>query len=491
MIEEERIIAYQAPMLPQVDYLQMEEDSSFSLAHLEHQTMRDYCDFLEHLKEALIKQQVIQVPELVVAHLCAYLGTAITVHTVNEAERLEPLVIELIKHQAHAAYQHFNQYPINNTIKDHEQKKRNLEMLRETTPSSIIVQTIRFRRVIMDMLEELESHQPIYSKRSHSPEQSDLFCSQEILVKMTLLISSKKCAEWREQLDGFSDNFIINQQAIQIGWLIGYFSHLENRSPDETQYFDDGLPFIQLYREHVYQLMHTYARAVNQAQEEGEQSITPEDSEAEALLGEIHRLAEKTHAQLPPTVTDFQKQVAITQASIEKTVMELLMQKYSIKIILMSLFYFWFTLEAPMHAADAEAIHDEDAFLHMGSVIDLVKKTVRSLPKPTFTPEIQALNEKMQRLKRHLPHPEVLDKEQPANIEQQTAHINTTIHTTISAFINDEKTDPQAIAIVLFSHWMRLSVFFGVSESDWQKMDYYLPDILKAVREYLVIISGR
>jgi len=32
---------------------------------------------------------------------------------------------------------------------------------------------------------------------------------------------------------------------------------------------------------------------------------------------------------------------------------------------------------------------------------------------------------------------------------------------------------------------MRLSVFFGISESEGQKMDYYLPDILKAVRNYL------
>ena len=43
----------------------------------------------------------------------------------------------------------------------------------------------------------------------------------------------------------------------------------------------------------------------------------------------------------------------------------------------------------------------------------------------------------------------------------------------------------EAITNALFSHWLRFSVFFGVSESEWQKMDYYLVEILKAVRGYL------
>jgi hypothetical protein len=85
----------------------------------------------------------------------------------------------------------------------------------------------------------------------------------------------------------------------------------------------------------------------------------------------------------------------------------------------------------------------------------------------------------MQQLKNHLPDPEELDKP-PDNVDQQTAHINTTIHSAINQFIN-QNTHPEAIAVILFSQWMRLSVFFGVSESNWQNMDYYLPKILKVV----------
>lgn len=474
------MITYQAKMLPEVDYLQIEKDFPFSLAHLEHQIMRDCCDFLECLKSELIKENLMQVHELLVAHLCAYLGTAVTIYTVQQAEKLEPFIIDLIKQQAQAAYQHFNEHPVNRTVKSNENKKKNLEMLRETTPGSIIVQTVRLGRVVMDMLEELKDSRQDHFKRFRPPKQTELFCSQETLIKIMLLVSSKKCAEWRKQLNGFSNNYVINQLAIQIGWLIGYFSHLDVKSPDETQYFEYGLPILKLYREHVYQLMHAYASKVIQKQNDDELA---ENSEAEALLSEIRSLSEKTHAQVPPAFNDFQKQIATTQAGIEKTLIELIMQKYSIKIILMSLFYFWFTLEAPLYAADPESIDGEDV-LHMGAVIDLIKNTVRSLPTPKLTPEIKALNEKMQRLKSYLPDPESLDKEVPENIEQQTAHINTMIHSVTTEFIK-QGTHIEAITIVLFSHWMRFSVFFGVSESDWQKMDYYLPSILKAVRNYL------
>jgi hypothetical protein len=214
-----------------------------------------------------------------------------------------------------------------------------------------------------------------------------------------------------------------------------------------------------------------------------------DDGSAETLLNEIRFLSEKTHAQSPPAFNDFQKQIVVTQARIEKTIIDLLMQKYSIKVILMSLFYFWFTLEAPIHTNDPKSMDDEDAFLHMIPIIELIKNTVQSLSQPTFTPELKALNEKMQLLKSYLPHPEVLDKEIPENIKQQTSHINTTIHAIISSFIKQDMP-LEAITIALFSHWMKLSVFFGVSESAWQKMDYYFSDILKVVRKYLCSIPA-
>ncbi len=85
------MIAYQAKMLPQVDYQKIEKNFPFSLAYLEHQAMQDCCDFLEYLKLALKEEHLMQVPESLVAHLCAYLGTAVTLHTVHQAEKLGTL----------------------------------------------------------------------------------------------------------------------------------------------------------------------------------------------------------------------------------------------------------------------------------------------------------------------------------------------------------------------------------------------------------------
>jgi hypothetical protein len=472
-------VHYQAPMLPDVNYMKIlddeELDTFFSLVDLEYDTFKSCCDFLEEVKLVLLEEQLIQAPELLVAHLCAYLGAVITVHTIHDAEQLEPLVINLVTHQAHASYQHFNKYPINSTAKSQEQKIQNLEKLRLSAPGSIINQTIRLGRFMMDILEELKNNQPIASV--FKPKQTELFCNQESLIKIVLYLGSKQCASWRETLDGLSDNYVLNQLAIQIGWLIGYCSHLDNKAPNTTHYFDYGLPLIRLYREHVYKMMHAYADAQNRENQE-------EHGEAEALLAEIRGVSEKVRAQTLPAITDFQKQMAIAKAGIEKALIELMNQGCAIKIILMSLFYFWFTLEAPLHAKNPEHINEEDPFLHMGNIIELVKKTAGTLPEPELNPEIHLLNQKMQQLKKYMPDPKSLDRFPQERVENEAANVNTTIHTLTSEYLKQD-FHPEAIANALFSHWLRLSVFFGVSESHWQKMDYYFKEIMGETRHYL------
>ena len=470
---------YSAPMLPDVDYMKIlddeEFDTFFSLVDLEYDTFKSCCDFLEEVKSVLLEEQLIQVPELLVAHLCAYLGTVITLHTVHNAENLEPLVIKLITHQAHTSYQHFNEYPINSATKNHEQKIQNLEHLRQRTPGSILNQTMRLGRFMMDVLEELKNNQPI--DRFLKPKQTELFCNQESLIKIALYLGSKQCASWRETLDGLSDNYVMNQLAIQIGWLIGYFSHLDNKEPDQTRYLDYGLPLIRLYREHVYQMMHAYVDAQNRERQR-------EHEEAEALLSEIRDTSEKVRTQAFPAITEFQKKMAIAKAGIEKALIELMNQGCAIKILLMSLFYFWFTLEAPLHAQNPEDINEEDPFLHMGNIIDLVKKIVSTLPEPELNPEIRILNQKMQQLKKYMPNPESLDRVPQEKVENEAANVNTTIHTVTSEYLKQD-FHPEAVANALFSHWLRLSVFFGVPESHWQKMDYYFKEIMGETRRYL------
>ena len=93
----------------------------------------------------------------------------------------------------------------------------------------------------------------------------------------------------------------------------------------------------------------------------------------------------------------------------------------------------------------------------------------------------------MQLLKCYLPHPEILDHVSQDNVRQHTAEVNGTIHSLTCDYIT-QGISIEAITNSLFSHWLRLSVFFGISENEWQKMDYYLPNILKVVRQYLTAI---
>ena len=471
------MISYQAPMLPDVNYALLDEDAYFSLTDLEYDTMKSCSHFLEELKWVLIEEKLVQIPQILCGYLCAYLGTITTVHTVKKAEALVPSLLTLIQHQAKASLDAFAQHPINHSVKSTEKKKIHLDQLRNITPGSIVVQTMRLGREIMDMFDEINNQPGIRSKKK----QPTPFCSDESLTKLMLLMGSEQCAQWREELDGLSDHYVLNQLAIQIGWVMGYFTHLQNKSLKESQYFDYGLPLVSLFQEHIYRLMESYATAEH-AKIEAQQSAHYE--ETESLLSEIRHLSEQTYNQKTPAANAFQKEVLIAHAGIEKTLMELITQGYEVKIILMSLFYFWFILEAPINGVSEQTLGKTDPFHHMLPVIKLVKSTTHSLPKPELSKEIRALNDSMQQLKKHLTHPEKLDNVPQKIALEQTKAVNTAIHTITCDFLKKDMSI-EAITNALFSHWLRFSVFFGVSESEWQKMDYYLVEILKAVRGYL------
>lgn len=454
-------------MLPNADYEKINaKNIGFSLSDLEQGTLESCTEFLEVLKSTLRDEKITPAPEILIAHLCAYLGTAMTVHTVHDAENLEPYVVELIRQQAVAAYQCFKQYPINSITSQREQRKLNLKQLYKITPGGILSQTMGLNRVIIDILEELNSGQSTTNDQN-------VFCSQDALAKITLYLSGKRCAQWRKELAGLSDNYVINQLAIQIGWTIGYLIHLSGQAFDEARYFDYGIPVIRLYHKHIYQLIKSFAEAKH----------SEEQAEIKGLMDDIHELSEKTHSQVKPAVTDFQKQYLIAFAGIEKTLIDLITEHCPIKVILMSSFYFWFTLALPLYNKKPEEV--EQPFTHMTEIIHLVKNTAKELPEANLTPEIVALNEKMQQLKQYIPSPEKLDQVPQSEVLQQTTRVNTAIHTITGEYLQ-QNIDPEAIANALFTHWLRLSVFFGVSEKDWQKMNYYLIDIIKTVKQYIV-----
>lgn len=207
----------------------------------------------------------------------------------------------------------------------------------------------------------------------------------------------------------------------------------------------------------------------------------------ETLLEDIQLLSEKTHAEAPPATTKWQKQTMIVQADLEKLLIELALEEVAIKILVMSTFYFWFVLDAPMRGVDTALLDDYSPFDAMGDIIILIRTTTKSLPLPAFSPDLKRLNEKMQMIKSCLPHPASYDQIEPKLVSSQTIRVNTAIHTLTSKYLQAEFY-PEIIANVLFNEWLRLSALYGVSESEWQKMDYYFVEILTAVRNYLPTI---
>ncbi len=466
------IVSYQATMLPNVDYNKIvHSNAQFSLNTLEIGTLESCTRFFNELKFVLREENFIVEAESLVAHLCAYLGAVMTVHTVHVAEKLELAVIELIQQQAKNAYQSFTQYPINNDVASIKHKEENLERLHQTTPSNIMTQTMRLNTLIMDIIRE---HKQPSNKLTNLQEQQ-LLCSQDTLTKIVLYLSGGRCSQWRKQLNGLSDNYVINQLAIQIGWVIGYFSHLDNSPPEQTSYFSYATSSIVLYRRHIFQLMQGYAE-IKFAKE------TEDATKTNEILAEIHQLSEKTHAQNSP-INDFQKQVLIVHAGIEKTLLGLLTCECCIKIMFASLFYFWFTLAESLYRKNLQSAVALDPMGHMEAIIHLVQKTIKSLPMPQLTPEINALNEKMQALKPYIANQENIDHMSQSQITEQTTQVNTAVYTATNKYL-EQGNHPEAIANALFCHWMRLSVFFGVTEQDWQKMDYYVVEILNEVQHY-------
>jgi len=486
-MEDEKEQPYPQPMLPDVNYQQFGEDCFESLSELEYGALENLRDFLEGLEKGLFKKKMIQVPELILAHLCCYLGVITVILKDEQAKNLEPSILSLLKQHAHLAYEKFNQYPVNSSVKTHQEKKVNLEKLREESPGSIVVQTVRLGRTIMDTVERLYDNRHITLRARQK--QEELFWSPDEFFEFLLPLAYEQRKQWEEMLWEKSINNAVNQLTVQIGWLMGYFSHLDRKAPTEGLYLEYGVSCLPLYIDYTHKIIQAAQKnnQKNRKTEEEKEEWYPTDSTLGLLMNEIRNLSQKTHAAEPPAISRFQKETTIVHAGLEKLLIEMIMEKMEIKIILMSLFYFWFTLDAPLRGVKPEWLEGYSPFDEMINIIALVKKIVQSLPEPEWSPDIKELNAKMELLKTHLPHPASFDEVPQNKVEEQSVKVNTAIHTLTSDYLK-QGHHPEVIANILFSQWLRLSAFYGVSENAWQKMDHYFVEILTAVRNYLPTI---
>ena len=237
---------YPKNMLPTIDYGELENSSFISdnIVDLEHGIMNHLSDFINELTTLLKQEKMIQTPELIVAHLCAYLGFLISMSlNPQKALKLIPHIQELIESQAKQSYEIFSTFLENHHNKNKEEKEKQFSQLRNNAPSSIVAQTIRLGRDIWDSLDLLYENSPFHKKNAKKT-QTELFCPQDLFLQLLKKQANKSRKEWKDRL---SMLFVINQISFQIGWIMGYYGYYDKNLP--KKYLEFGLPCIELYLE--------------------------------------------------------------------------------------------------------------------------------------------------------------------------------------------------------------------------------------------------
>ncbi len=228
-------------MLPTIDYNQLENSGflSSNIVDLEYSTMEHLLHFVDDLTKILNQEKMVQTPEIMIAHLCAYLGY-LTSASINSKKSLEfiPHIQNLIESEAVESYEIFSKFLMDHHNKSKEEKEKQFAQLRNNTPSSIVAQTLRLGRDIIDSIDILKSNSLSYDKNK-------IFCPPNLFLNLMKKQSKVLKKEWRDRL---SMLFVINQICVQIGWVMGYYGFYDKNYP--KKYLEFGLPCIKLFLEH-------------------------------------------------------------------------------------------------------------------------------------------------------------------------------------------------------------------------------------------------
>lgn len=250
-MENKSITPYPKNMLPGVNYDKLDEEAIFGnkLVDLEYETMSNLSDFIDELKAILLHEKMVQPPEIMVAYMCAYLGFfAVVGLGKKQAGKLESAIKNLIDTQAGEVYRTFLKYKIQQS----EGPNESLQAMREDSPGSIVVQTIRLGRVIWDTMEELSFNRDTFEK------QTELFCPQDDFLQLLVKKTDQDIHAWENSIEIKPILHAINQAAMQVAWIMGYFAYMDRDEP--TRYIEFGLPLIKMYGEAVEQIPKMFKR---------------------------------------------------------------------------------------------------------------------------------------------------------------------------------------------------------------------------------------
>lgn len=210
----------------------------------------------------------------------------------------------------------------------------------------------------------------------------------------------------------------------------------------------------------------------------------------EEKLDYIAELSQKIKAKEPPAFTNHHKQAATAMAELEKTVINLIMEEMSLKVIFGNLFYFWLTLEARLRNISEQKIDEWSMPLDKAvkKIVDIAKLVIDNLPDHQPTVEMEKLGEHLNELKANISDEQIDGHLLPEELAKQSTHVYTCIHTSISNLLK-QSIHPEIVCNVLFGYWMRVSTLNAyVSEKYYQKMEFYFSEVIDAARKQIPIL---
>ena len=213
-----------------------------------------------------------------------------------------------------------------------------------------------------------------------------------------------------------------------------------------------------------------------------------EITDSELLIKEATKLSKEIKSTEPCLITKKEKEATIVMASIEKVLHNLIMEKIPCKIIVLSLFHFWITLEAPMRGVKNDSSGNLPAYKEKAilEIIDIIVKMLKKLPKYNETKTKKDLGKVINILKSEMSAHELDNVNLPRNeLIAKTARVNEKIYGTTCELLK-KSFHPVIIANVLFGNWVRLSTIGNnMPEESYQKIEYYFTEIIKEVRKHI------
>ena len=205
-------------------------------------------------------------------------------------------------------------------------------------------------------------------------------------------------------------------------------------------------------------------------------------------IDHLLELLQKWKSKEPEPITDQQKQAALTIAGFEECIQQLIL-KHHIPIVIIQaiLLNLWVLHEAPIRGVGQHKIDHWSMPLHkvVQKMMYNVQSTLDSLPDPEQTSDEHEFGEAVRMIKTQISDDFFKHDLSEYESLQLCAFVVVQISQVIDNLIERE-AHPQIISNVMYARWLRLmTIHASISETRYQKMEYYFEEVIDAARNYV------